>query len=151
MVTSQNSFIFDYTHESDCEININSYILERPDLRSLSVWVDDHFEPKNGKTTINWDQICQDFVDWTGRTITSKEVCMNGMTIVPIQINPSTADQVRDLNIYAIWKGRQVDIKQVFNGRPSNRQLMLCIQWPQSERFMFKKTGIVMKSWSQNS
>ena len=42
----------DYTHESDRDININNYVLERPSLCSLNVWVDDHlvnsYEPKKG-------------------------------------------------------------------------------------------------------
>ena len=145
----------DYTHESDRDISINNYVLERPSLRSLNVWVGDHlvksYKPKKGQTSIDWDQIYQDFIEWTGRAITSKEVWMNGKTIIPVKIDPNLVEQVKDKNLYTIWEGGQADIKQVFDSRPSNRQLRLCIQWPQSERLIFNKTGIIMKSWSQNS
>ena len=57
----------DYTHKSDGDININNYILERLNLCSLNVSVDDHlvksYEPKKGQTSINWDQIYQDFIE----------------------------------------------------------------------------------------
>ena len=32
----------DHTHESDGDININNFILERPNLRTLDIWSDDH-------------------------------------------------------------------------------------------------------------
>ena len=44
----------DHTHESDGDININNFILERPNLRTLDIWSDDHliksYEPKKGET-----------------------------------------------------------------------------------------------------
>ena len=43
----------DHTHESDGDVNINNYVLERPNLRTLDIWVDDHlvksYEPKKVK------------------------------------------------------------------------------------------------------
>ena len=145
----------DYTHEGDGDININNYVLERLSLRLLNVWVDDHlvksYEPKKGQTSINWDQIYQDFIEWTGRKITSKEVWMNGKTIILVKIDPNPVEQVKDKNLYTIWERGQVNIKKIFDGRPSNRQLRPCVQWPQSERLIFNKPGIIIKFWSQNS
>ena len=127
----------DYTHESDGDISINNFTLERPNLRSLDIWVNDFlvksYEPKKGKNAVNWDQIYQDFIEWTGRTITSKDIWKNGRTIIPIKIDPNPRDQVKDPNIYTLWESGHVNVKQVFNGRPSSGQLRLCVQWPQSE------------------
>ena len=82
---------------------------------------------------MNWDQIYQDFIEWTGQTITSKDIWMNGRTIIPIKIDPNPKSQVKDPNIYMLWESGQVDVKQVFSGRLSSRQLRSCVQWPQSE------------------
>ena len=127
----------DYTHESDGDISINNFTLERPNLRLLDIWVDDFlvksYEPKQGENAVNWDQIYQDFIEWTGRTITSKGIWKNDRTMIPIKIDPNSRDQVKDPNIYMLCESGQVDVKQVFNGRPSSRQLRLCVQWPQSE------------------
>ena len=32
----------DHTHGSDGDVNINNYVLERPNLRTMDIWVDDH-------------------------------------------------------------------------------------------------------------
>ena len=77
---------------------------------------------------------------------------MNGKTIIPIKIDPSPQQQVQDPNLYTLHETSQINIKQVFDGRPSNRQLRLhCIQWPQPERLIINKTGVITKSWSQNT
>ena len=127
----------DHTHESDGDINISNFVLERLNLRNLDIWVDDHlfksYEPKKGDTAINWDQIYQDFIKWTGRSITSKAVWMNGRTIIPLKIDPNPASQVKDPKIFMPWDSGQINIRQVFNARPHTRQLRLCMQWPQSE------------------
>ena len=129
--------------------------MERPNLRTLDIWSDDHliksYEPKKGETAINWDKIYQDFIEWTGRNITSEDAWMHGRTILPVKIDPCPQSQVQDPNLFTPWEHGQITIKQVFDGRPSNRQLRMCIQWPQSERLIFNKTGVIMKSWSQNS
>ena len=112
-------------------------MLERSNLRNLDIWVDNHllksYEPKKGETVINWDQIYQDFIEWTGRSITSEAVWMNGRTIIPIKTDLNPADQVKDPKIFMPWDSGQINIRQVFNGRPHARQLRLCVQWPQSE------------------
>ena len=145
----------DYSHQSNGDINLNNYVLERPNLRSLEVWCDNinikTYEPKKNETTIDWNKIYQDFIEWTGRTINTKEVWMNGRTIIPIKIDPSPDQQAKDPDNYTIHDTCEIDIKQVFDGRPHNRQLRLCIQWPQSERLMISKTGIITKSWTQNT
>ena len=76
---------------------------------------------------------------------------MNGKTIIPIKIDPSPAQQVKDPDNYTLRETTEVDIKQVFKGRPHNQQLWLCIQWPQSERLIINAIGIITKSWTQNS
>ena len=145
----------DYTHESDGDIIINNFVSERPNLHSLEVWVDDisvkAYEPKRSETSINWDAIYQDFIEWTGRTITTKEVWMNGRTIIPIKIDPSPEQQVKDPDVFTLHETAQINIKQVFNGKPHNRELRLCVQWPQSEQLIINKTGIITKSWTQNT
>ena len=112
----------DFTHESDGDININNYVLERPNLRSLSVWVDDHlvknYDSKNGQTTIIWDQVYQNFIEWTGRTIISKEIWMNSKTIILVKIDPNSEEQVKDKNLYTIWEGGQADISEVMKSHP---------------------------------
>ena len=68
----------DYTHQSNGDININNYVLERPSLKSLEVWCDGvnikTYEPKKNENTINWDKIYQDFIEWTRQTINTKKV-----------------------------------------------------------------------------
>ena len=60
----------DYTHESNGDMNINNYMLERPNLRSLELWCDNislkKYEPQRNQTAINWDTMYQDFIEWTG-------------------------------------------------------------------------------------
>ena len=145
----------DYSHQSNGDININNYVLEWPSLRELSVWCDGievkRYEPKKNEVAIDWDKIYQDFIEWTGRTINTKTVWLNGKTIIPIKIDPSPAAQVKDPDNYMLRETTEIDIKQVFNGRPHNRQLWLCIQWPQSERLIINATGMITKSWTQNS
>ena len=58
----------DYTHQSNGDINVNNYVLERPSLKSLEVWCDGvniKMYEKN-ENAINWDKIYQDFIEWTG-------------------------------------------------------------------------------------
>ena len=145
----------DYSHQSNGDININNYVLERPGLRELSVWCNGievkQYEPKKNEVAIHWEKIYQDFIEWTRRTINTKTVWMNGKTIIPIKIDPSPAAQVKDPDNYTLRETAEIDIKQVFNGRPHNRQLRLCVQWPQSERLIINATGIITKSWTQNS
>ena len=121
----------------------------------MSVWCDGievkWYEPKKNEVAIDWDKIYQDFIEWTGRTINTKTVWMNGKTVIPIKIDPSPAAQVKDPDNYMLRETTEIDIKQVFNGRPHNRQLRLCVQWPQSERLIINSTGIITKSWTQNS
>ena len=140
----------DYLHQSNGDINLNNYVLEGPNLRSLEVWCDNinvkMYKPKKNEMTIDWDKIYQDFIEWTGRTINTKEVWMNGRTIIPVKIDPSPDQQARDPDNYTIHDTCEINIKQVFNGRPHNRQLRLCVQWPQSKRFIINKTGIITKS-----
>ena len=72
----------DYTHQSNGDTNINNYVLERQNLCSLEVWCSDitlkKYEPRKNQNDIDWDAIYQDFIEWTGRTITTKDVWMNG-------------------------------------------------------------------------
>ena len=114
----------DHTHESDGDININNFILERPNLRTLDIWSDDHliksYLAKKGETAINWDKMYEDFIEWTGRNITSKDAWMHGRTIVPAKVDPNPLEQVQDENLFTPWEHGQITIKQVFDGRPSN-------------------------------
>ena len=114
----------DYSHQSSGDININNYVLERPSLRELSVWCDGievkRYEPKKNEVAIDWDKIYQDFIEWTGRTINTKTVWMNGKTIITIKIDPSPAAQVKDPDNYTLRETTEIGIKQVFNGRPHN-------------------------------
>ena len=95
-------------HESDGDININNFVLERPSLRSLNIWLDDHliksYEPKKGEIAINWDKMYQYFVEWTCRNITSKGTWMNGRTILPMKIDPNPRDQVRNKTLFIPWE-----------------------------------------------
>ena len=47
----------DYTHQSNGDININNYVLERPSLKSLEVWCDSvnikTYEPKKNENSID--------------------------------------------------------------------------------------------------
>ena len=60
----------DYTHQSNGNININNYVLERPNLRELSIWCNGievkRYEPKKNQVAIDWDKIYQDFIEWKG-------------------------------------------------------------------------------------
>ena len=145
----------DYTHQSNGDININNYVLERPNLRSLEEWCDGinlkTYESKKNEVAIDWDNIYQDLIEWTGRTINTKKVWMHGRTIIPIKVDPSPDQQIKDPNLFTLQDTCEINIKQVFNGHPQNHQLCLCIQWPQSERLIINKTGIITKSWTQNS
>ena len=71
----------------------------------------------------------QDFIEWTGRNITSKDTWIHGRTIVPVKVDPNPLEQVQDENLFTPWEHGQITIKQVFDGRPSNRQLRMCVQW----------------------
>ena len=130
-------------------------MLEKPNLRSLEVWCSDialkKYEPSKNQNNIDWDAIYQDFIEWTGRTITTKDVWMNGETIIPIKVGPSPDQRVKDPDLFTLHDMCEISVKQVFNGRSHNRQLRLCVQWPQSERLIFNKTGIITKSWTQNT
>ena len=72
----------DYTHQSNGDTNINNYVLEKPNLRSLEIWCDGKelkkYKPRKNQVSIDWDAIYQDFIEWTGRTINTKQVWMNG-------------------------------------------------------------------------
>ena len=76
---------------------------------------------------------------------------MHGRTIIPIKVDPSPDQQVKDPDLFTLQDTCEINIKQVFNGKPHNRQLRLCVQWPQSERLIINKTGIITKSWTQNT
>ena len=132
-----NIYWVDYTHQSNVDININNYVLERPNLKSLEVWCDGvnikTYEPKKNENAINWDKIYQDFIEWTGRTINTKKVWMHGRTIITIKVDPSPDQQVKDPDLFTLQDTCEINIKQVFNGKPHNCQLHLCVQWPQSE------------------
>ena len=60
----------DYTCQSSGDININNFVLERPNLRLLEVWCADiqlkKYKPCKNQT--DWDAIYQDFIEWTGCT-----------------------------------------------------------------------------------
>ena len=133
----------DYTHQSNGDTNINNYVLERPNLRSLEVWCSDitlkKYEPRKNQNDIDWDAIYQDLIEWTGRTITTKDVWMNGKTIIPIKVDPLPDQQVKDPDLFILHDMCEINLKQVFNQKPHNRQLRLCVQWPQSERLIFNK------------
>ena len=58
---------------------------------------------------------------------------MHGRTIIPIKVDPSPDQQVKDPDLFTLQDTCEINIKQVFNGKPHNRQLHLCVQWPQSE------------------
>ena len=145
----------DYTHQSHGDININNYVLEKPNLRSLEVWCNNvnlrTYEPKKNQTRIDWDKIYQDFIKWTGRTINTKDIWLDGKTIIPIKVDPSPDNQVKDPTFFTLHDTCEINIKQVFDGRNHNRQLCLCVQWPQSERLIINRTGIITKSWTQNT
>ena len=126
-----------YTHQNNGDINVNNYVLERPSLKSLEVWCDGvnikTYELKKNENAIDWDKIYQDFIKWTGRTINTKKVWMHGRTIIPIKVDPSPDQQVKDPDLFTLQDTCEINIKQVFNGRPHNHQLRLCVQWLQSE------------------
>ena len=44
---------------------------------------------KKGETEINWDQIYQDFIEWAGRSISTKEIWLYNRTIILIKIDPN--------------------------------------------------------------
>ena len=96
----------DYTYQSNGDINVNNYVLERPSLKSLEVWCDGvnikADEPKKNENDIDWDTIYQDFIEWTGRTINTKQVWMNGCTIIPIKVDPSPDQQVKDPDLFTL-------------------------------------------------
>ena len=145
----------DYTHQSNGDTNINNYILEKPNLRNLEIWCDGmelkKYEPRKNQVSIDWDAIYQDFMEWTGRTINTKQVWMNGKTIIPVKVDPSPDQQVKDPDMYTLHDTCDISIKQVFNGKPYKRQLRLFVQWLQSERLIINKTGIITKSLTQNT
>ena len=58
---------------------------------------------------------------------------MHGRTIIPIKVDPSPDQQVKDSDLFTLQGTCEINIKQVFNGKPHNRQLRLCVQWLQSE------------------
>ena len=127
----------EYTHQSNGDININNYVLERPNLKSLEVWCDGvnikTYELKKNENAIDWDKIYQDFIKWTGQTINTKKVWMHGRTIISIKVDPSPDQQVKEPDLFTLQDTFEINIKQVVNGKPHNRQLRLCVQWPQSE------------------
>ena len=140
----------DHTHESDEVTNINNFVLERPSLKNLNIWLDDYhltsYEPKNGAAEIDWDQIYQDFIEWTGRSISTKEIRLHSRTIIQIKIDPNPQSQVKNPDLFTPWETGQINIRRVFETPASSRQLRLCIQ---SERLMFNNTKVILKSWTQ--
>ena len=145
----------DYSHETDGDIQVNNYVLERPVLRSLEVWVNEiliqEWKPRQNQNDIDWDSLYEHFVKWCGRTITTKQVWMNGKAIIPVKIRPNPDNQVKDENYYTLTETCAIKIKQVFNGRPNPRELRMCVQWQQPERLVFNSSGNVTRSWTQNS
>ena len=99
-------------------------MLERSNLRSLEIWCSDitlkKYEPRENQNNINWDATYQDFIEWTGRTITTKDVWMNGNTIIPIKVDPSPDQQVKDPDLFILHDTCEINIKQVFNGKLHN-------------------------------
>ena len=91
----------DYTQQSNGDINVNNYVLERPSLKSLEVWCDGvnikTYEPKKNENAIDWDKIYQDFIKWTGWTINTKKVWMHGRTIIPIKVDLPHTSRSRTL------------------------------------------------------
>ena len=102
--------------------NVNNYVLERPNLHSLETWCLDislkKYEPRKNQNNIDWDAIYQDFIEWTGRTITTKDVWINEKTIIPIKVDPSPDQQVKDPDLFTLHDMCEINIKQVFNGKP---------------------------------
>ena len=145
----------DYSHETNGDIQVNNYVLERPVLRSLEVWVNEiliqEWKPRQNQNNIDWDSLYEHFVKWCGRTITTKQVWMNGKTIIPVKIRPNPDNQVKDENYYTLTEMCAIKIKQVFNGLPNPRELRMCVQWQQPERLVFNSSGNVTRSWTQNS
>ena len=145
----------DFSNEADGHIQRNNYLLERPNLRTLEVWVNEiqvqEWKPRPGQDVIDWDTLYSHYVEWFGRTINTKEVWMHGKTIIPVKIRANPDEQIKDANYYTLTETVSVRIKQVFNGRPSNRELRLCVQWTQPERLIFNRSGNVTKSWTQNN
>ena len=145
----------DFSNEAEGDVQMNNYLLERPSLRSLEVWVNEvqvqEWKPRPGQTAIDWDTLYNHYVEWFGRTINTKDVWMNGKTIIPVKIRANPDDQIKDANFYTLTETCSVRIKQVFDGRPSNRELRMCVQWSQPERLIFNRSGNVTKSWTQNT
>ena len=95
MVIGQCSF------DSDGLAGINNYVLERSNLVSIDVYVDDQhvksYEPKSGEAEINRDFIYQEYIKWTGHSLCTKDMWMNGKTIIPIKWDPNPQSQVQQL------------------------------------------------------
>ena len=119
----------DFSHETDGDIQMNNYLLERPNLRSLEVWLNEiliqEWKPRPNQTAIDWDTIYAHYVSWCGRTITTKDIWMNGKTIIPVKIKPNPDEQIKDDNYYTLTETCSVRIKQVFNGQPNRRELRM--------------------------
>ena len=68
----------DHSFDSDGLAGINNYILERPNLKSIDVYVDDQhvkgYEPKPGEDEINWDFMYQEYIKWTGHSLCTKDM-----------------------------------------------------------------------------
>ena len=145
----------DFSNEADGHIQRDNYLLERPNLKSLEVWVNEiqvqEWGPRPGQDNIDWDTLYSHYVEWFGRTINTKKVWMNGKTIIPVKIRANPDEQIKDANYYTLTETVSVRIKQVFNGRPSNRELRLCVQWTRPERLIFNRSGNVTRSWTQNN
>ena len=131
----------DYSFDSDGLAGINNYILERPNLKSIDMYVDDQhvkgYEPKHGEDEINWDFIYQEYIKWTGRSLCMKNMWMHGKMIIPIKLDPNPQSQVQNSNMFTPWKNGVVDIKTVYRNTARDRQLRMCVQWKQSQRLIF--------------
>ena len=65
----------DHSFDSD---GINNYILERPNLTSVDMYVDNQhvkgYKPKHGEDEINCDFIYQEYIKWTGHSLCMKDM-----------------------------------------------------------------------------
>ena len=73
----------DYTHQSNGDININNYVLERPNLKSLEVWCDGvnikMYEPKKNENAIDWDKSTKTSLNRLDLSLIPKKCgCMTG-------------------------------------------------------------------------
>ena len=67
----------DHTFDSDNLAGINNFTLERLNLVSINIYLDDQHvkgcEPKEGQPEINWNFIYQEYIKRTGRSCQQKK------------------------------------------------------------------------------